>query len=160
MTPLFISDTDARPQDLQAALWEQTPQISNASWAGRRPGIKCCRPDRTRTSTWIHDEHRLNIGSQRMKDVDDEHWDPSVFTDSGLDWVGGWMCVYVLCTYMCVCVRYYEAKVHQHPFLYLFCKTTWWFQIGKEGADTEEKENWWRGCWKPAVWENESTFKS
>ena len=32
-------DNDARPQDLQAAFWEQTPQVTHASRACGRQGI-------------------------------------------------------------------------------------------------------------------------
>lgn len=39
---LAPSDTDAWPQNLQAALWEQTPQIPDASWAGGRSGVNYC----------------------------------------------------------------------------------------------------------------------
>lgn len=61
----------------------------------------------------MHNDHGLNVESQRLKD--DEHGDPSVFTDNGLGQREG---VDVMCTYMCVCIRENNndgGKVHQHP---------------------------------------------
>lgn len=58
---LFLSDTDAWSQDLQTALWEQTPQVPHASWAGRCSGIKECWLDWT--WTWVSPTEMLSVNS-------------------------------------------------------------------------------------------------
>lgn len=69
----------------------------------------------------MHNDHGLNVESRRLKDVDDEHWDPSAFTDNGLRCREGVdVCMFCVCT--CMFVRENNndgAEVHQHPILYL-----------------------------------------
>lgn len=50
----------------------------------------------------IHNDHGLK--SRRLKDVDDEHWDLSVFTDNGLGRREG-VDVCMCCVRTCVFVR-------------------------------------------------------
>lgn len=47
----------------------------------------------------MHNDYGLNIESLRLKDVDDEHWDPSVFMDSMLGCREGVdVCMCCVCT--------------------------------------------------------------
>lgn len=77
----------------------------------------------------IHSDHRLDVESRHQEDVVDfRHWDPSVFTDSGLGTERRGGCVYVLCTYVCLCKKKKKIRKGQKytstPFLYLLCTTT------------------------------------
>lgn len=83
----------------------------------------------------MHNDHGLNVESRHLKDVDDEHWDPSVFMDIRLGCVGrggAYVCMCCVCT--CMFVRENNsdgAEIHQHPILYLLSKTTLLFRIGE-----------------------------
>lgn len=46
----ILSDPDARPENLQAALREQTSQVPDAAGAGRRSGVNGARERRS----WKH----------------------------------------------------------------------------------------------------------
>lgn len=50
----FGPDADARPQDLQAAFWEQAPQVPDACWAGGCSGLKRCRIEELNRGKRLH----------------------------------------------------------------------------------------------------------
>lgn len=63
-----------------------------------------CKHDPTNCCLQIHNDYGLNIDSRHLKDVGDEHWDLSEFTDIGLGRRDG-ADVCMCCVRTCLCKR-------------------------------------------------------